>query len=473
MQHDTGAQDERRQKNSTPKGVADSIPVWCEHTKVVPIESLCEHPQNPNQHPAEQLERLAEIIKGNGWRWPIKVSRRSGLIVSGNGRFLCARDYLRVKEVPIDVQYYPDEAAELNDLLADNHLAELAEVDEKGVEEVRSKIRSLGAPDLSGYGASSIKKVEDKTAELLKSANDVPRAEPPSAADVRSQPGDEWFLGDHRLLCGDSTSGTAVRRLVGGERAELLFTSPPYSDIRDYNGGKELSPSHLSEFVPAYREYCDYFVVNLGLQNVDGGVNPYWDYYISAAKAANLKLLAWNVWDKLMVGQVGNQMKMFPTRHEWLLVFGPKAKDLNPTWNKRPENVVKQVSATLRRQKDGSTKVSTQGDCSNTLKKMESVVQMHPELGEIRHKHPATFPVGLPLEFIMAMTEEGDIVCEPFSGSGTTIMACESSGRRCRAMEIDPAYVDVAVKRYVAYKGPEKVSLIRDGKKLTYGEVFT
>lgn len=107
----------------------DKIEVFCSHTEMRDPVSLVEHPRNYNTHPAEQIRLLAKIIKHQGWRNPITVSKRSGYVVKGHGR-LAAAMLLKCEEVPIDLQDYKDEASELADMIADNRIAELAEADQ-------------------------------------------------------------------------------------------------------------------------------------------------------------------------------------------------------------------------------------------------------------------------------------------------------------------------------------------------------
>lgn len=244
---------------------------------------------------------------------------------------------------------------------------------------------------------------------------------------------------------------------MNGEKAELLFTSPPYSDLREYTGDGDLSPENISKFIPAFAEHCEYHAVNLGIVRRNQEIFPYWDIYIDRAHEAGLKLMAWNVWDKGECGSIGMQSAFVPIRHEWIFVFGTKDKDLNLTWEKKPESIRYRSTNTVR-QKDGTTKRTTVGDTTKPFKEMESVVCCSPELSQtIRALHPATFPVALPSEYIQSMTNEHDAVCEPFGGSGTTMIACEQLDRRCFMMEISPRYCDVIIKRWEDFTGQTAV----------------
>lgn len=271
--------------------------------------------------------------------------------------------------------------------------------------------------------------------------------------------GDIWKLGRHRLMCGSSTDESDVARLMNGNSAKILFTSPPYSDMREYNGGKDLSVNNIARFIPTYRAYTDYQCVNLGLQRKDHEIVQYWDEYISAAKGCGYKLMAWNVWDKLNCGSIGQQSAFFPIRHEWIFVFGTEFYETNLTWKKKEDSIKQGIQKTKVRQAGGSMSASTKGDMSQPYKQMESVLPLLPELGSIRSEHPATFPVGLPSEYIKAMTDKNDIVIEPFCGSGTTLIACEQLDRICYGMELDPKYCDVIIKRWENLTG-EKAVLI-------------
>ena len=256
-------------------------------------------------------------------------------------------------------------------------------------------------------------------------------------------PGDLFEIGDHRLLCGDSTNADDVARLMNGEKAELLFTSPPYSDMREYNGGKDLSVDNISEFIVTFHEYCNYQAINLGIQRKDNDIIQYWDTYIDKAKAIGYKFLSWNVWHKSSVS-VGQQSAFIPIYHEWIFVFGVDFKHINRTWER--ETKANKTKARKVRQADGSMKLSTIGS-QQVHKEMESVLSTNVELGEIRSKHPATFPIELPSEYISAITNIGDIIAEPFTGSGSTMVASHQLGRKCYGMELDPKYCQVIVDR--------------------------
>lgn len=173
-----------------PRAKAAGVDVWCEHTSVVPIESVTPNPNNPNKHPPAQIELLAKIITGQGWRNPIVVSDRSGFITKGHGR-LDAAQHAGFSEVPIDVQYYQSDAAEWADVLADNRIAEFSERDPYQVHEIlRDHIPEDYDTELTGYDHQAID-------DLLKYINDD--TPPPPGDDDGGHPTGE---GDPCPYCG-------------------------------------------------------------------------------------------------------------------------------------------------------------------------------------------------------------------------------------------------------------------------------
>jgi DNA modification methylase len=257
--------------------------------------------------------------------------------------------------------------------------------------------------------------------------------------------GDLFEIGEHRLLCGDSTDSDSVAKLMNGENAELLFTSPPYSDMREYNGNKDLSVSNIVEFITSFYQYCEYQVINLGIQRKEHNIITYWDDYINKAKDNGYKFLSWNIWARPSAGSVGNQSAFFPIQHEWVFVFGKKFKDINRTAERISEKKDKRTKRSTRNA-DGSMRKSNVG-FQGELKEMGSVLFMNPELGAIRQLHPATFPIEFPTEYIKAMTNQNDIIVEPFTGSGTTMVASHQLNRKCYGMELDPKYCQVIINR--------------------------
>ena len=195
----------------------DGVSVFCAFDEIVDVSKLKENPRNPNSHPTYQIELLGEIIKKTGWRSPITVSNLSGLIVKGHGRLQAAQK-VGLKHVPVEYQNFKDEEEELAALLADNKIAELAEID---VEKLTEMFNDIEFDDLSltGYSQDEYDELVGafEEAELLGDADEVPEE-----VETRCKLGDVWQLGNHRLMCGDSTCFADVEKLMDGAKADMV-----------------------------------------------------------------------------------------------------------------------------------------------------------------------------------------------------------------------------------------------------------
>ncbi len=421
--------------------------------EMLPLSKLKKSKHQRNKHPQDQIIRLAKIMEAHGVRHPIHISRLSGQVCFGHGRWEAAK-LNKYTEYPIVYQDFKDDDEEYACVQSDNAIASWAELDLAGI---NLDIVNLG-PDFD----IDLLGIKDFVLEPADKHPGCDEDEVPEQVDATAKLGDIWALGEHRLMCGDSTSKECFQALAGKEEIELCFTSPPYSDQRDYNGGKELHPDKLASFITASVDSVKYYAVNLGYSRKEGEVIPYWDYYINKAKGNGLKLLSWNIWDKGECGSVGNQTAMFGISHEWIFVFGKKKKDLNRT----VENISAGYLANHNgnRQRDGSIK-----------KQRDRIVGSHSQLKTVYScsaqkarddiNHPARFPVSFAEGYVSAMTNESEIVYDPFGGSGSTLIACEKTNRKCFMMEIDPHYCDVIVARWEKYTNKKAVLL--NGKTQT------
>lgn len=412
------------------------------------VKDLKPYEKNPRLND-DAVKYVAESIKEFGFKVPIVIDKDNN-IVCGHTRWKACKK-LKIDTVPCVVADDLTEEQIRAYRLADNRVAEKAEWDLALLDTELAEIETI---DMTLLG------FDDKETEPIQVQEDNAEIETP--AEPKAKYGDIYKLGNHRLMCGDSTKAEDVQILMDGNSAEMLFTSPPYSDMREYEGGKDLSTTNLAQFISVYKPYCEIECVNLGLQFKNKEVFPYWNAYIDLAHDCGMKLLAWNVWDKTMAGSIGMQKKMFPVRHEWIFVFGEDAKDTNKTWEKKPGSVMKNRPMQTVRSADGTMRRHTNGDMSKKYKSMESVVSVASEHTIVRKLHPATFPVKLPSEYIQALTDEGDNVIEPFGGSGTTLIACEQTNRNCFCMELEPKYVDVIINRWETLTGKKAVKLNAD-----------
>lgn len=408
------------------------------------IGEIFPYENNPRNNESA-VDAVAESIKQFGFKQPIVVDKDNVIIV-GHTRWEAAQR-LGLESVPVLVAEDLTEQQAKAYRLADNKTNELSGWDFLALDEELDGILDF---DMTDFG------FDDEEPEPIEVTEDEYDAEEP--AEARTKSGDLWQLGKHRLICGDSTDAETAARLMGDARAKILFTSPPYSDMREYNGDKDLSVANLARFIETFKEYAEYQCVNLGIQRKDHEIVQYWDEYITQAKACGYKLMAWNVWDKKTVGAVGQQSALFPIRHEFIFVFGSDFFDINRTVRKQDASIHANKRRAVR-QVDGGMKTTNTGDMSNKYKQMESVQTIVSEHGSIRKLHPATFPIDLPAAYIQSMTDEEDAVIDPFGGSGTTMIACEQLDRVCYMCELDPKYCDVIIDRWETFTG-EKAVLI-------------
>ncbi len=145
--------------NKKPRAIIDDVPVWCVHDALVYIAELKPNPKNPNTHPASQIELLSKIIKEQGWRAPITVSKRSGFIVKGHGRLKAAIN-AGITQAPVDYQDYDSDASELADMVADNRLSELAEMDQSSLSDIMGELNDFDFNmEMTGFSDASIKEI--------------------------------------------------------------------------------------------------------------------------------------------------------------------------------------------------------------------------------------------------------------------------------------------------------------------------
>ena len=433
------------------------IKIKCESSNFLALNEITDFQGDLKERSAGDMEKIKKSIKKHGVAFPIFIwqTEENGETINycldGHCRTRALREMAAAGEQipPLPVDYiHAETEAEAKELLLKlnsqyGHMTADSVADFLDGMEIELDDLALpdGVLDLSGIAAP-----EEETEGDDDDAPDVDEDGEPD-----SQPGEMYELGNSILLCGDSTDENDVKRLCAGVTSELLFTSPPYSDMRTYNGNKDLSVENIVNFIRTYKDYAKYMCVNLGIQRKDGAINPYWDEYTDTAKDVGLKMLAWNVWNKTTAGSIGNQTAMFPIEHEWIFVYGTERKEINATVEKRNQ---KQIGKTLKkttRNADGTFRTEMRKMTNSKYKKMESVLELLPEMSDIRKEHPATFPVKLPEAYIKAMTDESDVIIEPFGGSGTTLIAAEKLGRSCRIMELDPKYCDVIRKRWTKW----------------------
>jgi len=411
----------------------------------VTVASLLFDPANVRKHGERNLDAIKASLARFGQQKPIVVDG-DGIVRAGNGTLMAAKA-LGWDEIEIvRTNLRGSEATAY--AIADNRTAELAEWDEGALAEQLAALQiddeALAAA--TGFDASEIERMALPVDVVEDEVPEVP-------VDPITKPGNLWLLGEHRVLCGDSTKAEDVARLMDGAKADLCFTSPPYGQQRDYT---EESKSKVADWDGLMRGVfgnlpmadAGQVLVNLGFIHREGEWIPYWDGWIEWMREQGWRRFGWYVWDKL-AGMPGDWNGRLAPSHEFIWHFN--RRHVYPSKFVECEYAGRVVKASTV-EKDGKLHVHTatkNGDAVQTHKIADSVFRFGSSKGH-GLDHPAVFPTSLPMH---AMRCWDGMVYDPFLGSGTTLIAAEQLGRRCYGMEISPAYCDVIVKRWETLTG--------------------
>jgi len=450
---------------------------------LVKIEELIPYTRNARTHSDAQVAQIAASIKEFGWTNPVLIDGEKG-IIAGHGRVLAARK-LGMSEVPCIVLSHLTQSQKRAYILADNKLAEnagwdlellkieLGELDEDEFDLSLTGFEDAEIDALLGDYAASEDISQTQDADEQDAADDVPDA--PAVAVSRL--GDVWAIGAHRLICGDATDQAVVAALMQGDTARLCFTSPPYGNQRNYTSGGIADWDGLMRGVFSHLPMAEdgQVLVNLGLIHRENEVIPYWDDWLVWMRTQGWRRFAWYVWDQ-GVGLPGDWVGRLAPSFEFIFHFNRKSRHPNKIVPCKYAGEVqhsKSGTGGLRR-KDGDINVWThEGEPIQITRIPDSVIRITRQKGSIGKDidHPAVFPVALPEFIINSYTNTGDIVFEPFNGSGTTILASQRTGRICRSVEISPAYVDVAIKRFKQNYPSIPITLMSTGQSFEHVSV--
>jgi DNA modification methylase len=390
--------------------------------EIVKINKLKPHPKNPRIHPDSAIDKLVKSIKEYGWTNPVLVSK-DGFVLAGHARLKAAKK-AGLDEVPVIYLPLSGNKAEAY-MIADNKLQDETDWDTLKLKDLLSEL-DTGEFDIgiTGFDEDEIEDLMTQFYEPDEKDDEVP--------EIPEEPitklGDLYKLGEHRLLCGDATLIDDVERLMDGQKADMVFTDPPYginletnytlrNSKSEYNGlgikygtignyskvigdDKEYNPTHLFEMFNNVKEMFLW------------GADYYSDYLPDKVNSS------WYVWDK----RYGIEEIKFT------------ASEFEMCWSRK-----KHLREIVRFRWFGA-----HGTESQDIK---------------RRIHPTQKPVQLCEWFINKFSEKDNLIIDLFGGSGSTLIACEKLNRKCYMMELDEHYCDVIVKRWEDYTG-KKAELI-------------
>lgn len=490
-----------------PRGTtADGVPVFCAYDEIAAIRDIRPNPGNPNSHKKEQVRLLGDIIQATGWRAPITVSKRSGLITKGHGRRMAA-EAKGWKSAPVEYQDYASEEEEHADLIADNRIAELADLDMgKLMDMVEEMDTGIVPVELTGFTEEDLQKIIASMEGADDSIDDKADAEPGVDDDYKpfSRLGDLWHLGNHRLICGSATDVATIERLMDGRKAQLVHTDPPYgvSFVGSGRGenkfgmikGDDLREESLVELLaPAFHNFVKY--------TADDAAFYIW-HASSTRRDFEDAMIAAGIMEKQYIIWVKNNFVIGHNDYQWMHEpcfyaekAGQKAKWCGDRSQVTSWNVIlRDADGTATTLSGGVVLKDSEGHKLYLsekppkgkklryirLSKGRSVCLFEPGSESTVWKvdkdsktvHPTQKPVELPIRAITNSTEAGDLVIDFFGGSGSTLIAAEMTGRICYSTELDPRYVDAIIRRYIETSGKQTVTVERDGRELTLDEVM-
>lgn len=391
------------------------------------VEKLIPYAKNARTHSDEQVAQIAGSIKEFGFNNPVLVDKDNS-IIAGHGRVMAARK-LGMDKVPVVILDHLTESQRKAYILADNRIALNSGWDSSMLSVELQDLKDDIDLSLLGFDPDELDSLLNPVEETdgLTDEDAVPEV----PVEPKTKLGDIYILGNHRLMCGDSTSITDVEKLMDGQKADMVFTDPPYGV--DYDGG------HATDKRRTKLENDDKTLMYSGalpiafMVSKDGAALYLWfaDRFakdvLIALEECNYQVRTWIIWNKNLAqfGAIGAQYK---PKHEPCIYAFKKGK--SPFWA-------------------GTNNEVTVWDIKRHSK---------------NEFHPTQKPVELPERALQNSSKSGDIVLDLFGGSGSTLIACEKVGRYARLMELDPKYCDVIVKRWEDFTG-KKATLLSELEK--------
>jgi DNA methylase/ParB-like nuclease family protein len=421
----------------------------------IAVDALTPNARNARTHSKKQIRQIADSITAFGFLVPLLIDE-GGAVIAGHGRYAAAK-LLGLEQVPVIEVKGLSEAKRRALALADNKIAENAGWDRELLAAELPELAELlvvDSLDISITGFAPVE-IDQLTTDFEEDASDPADAVDPAWVTTAavSKPGDLWQLGNHRILCGDARDADAIGRLMGGSRAAMAFLDPPYNvRVRDIVGRGRVKHTEFAmasgelsrtDFVAFLKET----LTVAAAVSRDGAVHFVcmdWRHIGELLEAGGTvygETLNLAVWVKSNAGQGS----FYRSQHELVGVFrvGDRAH-LN------------------------NIELGRHGRSRSNVWHYAGVNTFRAgRLDELK-SHPTVKPVALVADAIKDCTRRGDIVLDTFCGSGTTILAAERVGRRACALELEPRFVDVAIKRWQAFS---RKDAIHAETGLTFDEV--
>ena len=426
------------------------------------------------------MAQVAASIMEFGWTNPILVAS-DGTIIAGHARVLAARK-LDMAKVPVIVLGHLSETQRRALVIADNKLALNAGWNEEVLSQELQAIEAAGFDiDLVGFSDEEIRALLDETAGEAEpitaeaAADTVPEA--PSAPVTRA--GDIWAIGRHRLICGDCRELAVVKAVLNGVAVNVAITSPPYASQREYDPSSGFKPIPPDEYVDWFRAVANNvqavlaadgsWFVNIKAHAEDGERSLYvMDLVIAHKRQWGWRFVDDLLWRKTDNGVSGGWPNRFKNAHEPVfhlcrqsaIKFRPQAVGhvSEDCFDYSPDNPKSTSGSGLlgtgaRGGAAGQSGATDADGRHSGIARPSNVIECKSE--STQGSHSAPFPRALVEFFVKAFSDEGDVVFDPFTGSGTTLAAAHVLGRAGYGCEISPAYCDVILRRIAELAGVE------------------
>jgi 16S rRNA G966 N2-methylase RsmD len=411
--------------------------------ETLPVETLRPYLRNARTHSRKQVRQIADSILKFGFCNPVLVDDE-GQIIAGHGRVAAAK-LLGMREVPAVRLSHLSETDKRAYVLADNKLAEKAGWDREILAiELQALVDLSFDVQLTGFEPAEVDLILEEAQEATDATGGPEDSIPAYAAGpVVTSPGDLWEVGSHRLLCADAREAASYSILLGFSKPEFVFTDPPYNvpidghvcglgRVRHADFAMGCGEMSQPEFVCFLETVFGHLVVH----TADGSIHQIcidWRHMpemLAAGNAVYTELKNLCVWNKTNAG-MGS---FYRSKHELVFVWKSGSTPHINTFELGQHG------------RHRSNVWDYAGVNSAKVGRLDELAM-----------HPTVKPVALVSEAIKDCSRRNGLVLDPFAGSGTVVIAAERTGRRARALEIDPHYVDVAVKRWQAYTGKDAV----------------